>query len=162
MVYALFCLGLYVLSFAQARSGIGDGRHHLTGLDNKPDKGNLLAGCTSVNMEKNVPIVSSQSSIKANEKSMIPISSTEFQKQTVDSEKTSGKAISQEANEVWEDHIIIMNDSLFKKGPASEIANKISQDQTTTILEKLFSSVLSKNLTSSSESIEVSPVISHG
>ena len=129
-----------------------ENKHSLSRLENNQDKGNIPAASMSANMEKIAPTFSSQLSTDANV--MVPKLSDEALK-PVDFEKMSGKATVHEANEVWEDDIVIMNDSSCKKLPALEIENTVNQDQSTTILEKLFSSALSKNYASSPKSIEV-------
>lgn len=142
---------------SEVRSSIGDSdfnKHSLGGMENKKDTENAMAAWIPVGTEKIAARVPSQLSIDANEKPTVPILSAEILKQNVDSEKLSGKTTVQGTNEVWEDDIVIMNDSSFKKGSASEIATAVSQDQSTTILEKLFSSALSKNFATSPKSIQ--------
>ena len=132
-----------------------ENKHSLSRMENNQDKGNNPAASLHVNMEKSAPKVSSQLSTNENKNLMVPILSDEALKKTVDFEKMSGEATVQEANEVWEDDIVIMNDSSWKKVPASEIVNTVNQDQSTMILENLFSSALSKNYASSPKSTEV-------
>lgn len=133
-----------------------ENKHSLivTDMESNQGKGNILAAFMPVNSEKNAPKVSSQLSIDANEMAMAPMLSAEVLKPPINFEKISGKAAVQEANEVWEDDIVIMNDSSCKKGPASEMVNTIGQDNSTTILEKLFSSALSKTYASSLGTLE--------
>ena len=132
-----------------------ENKHSLSGMENNQYKCNIPAAALPVKMEKNALKVSSQLSTDANENLMVPILSTEALKTTVHFEKMPGKATVQEAYEVWEDDIVIMNDSSCNKVPASEIVNTVSQDPSTTILEKLFSSALSKSYASSPKSFEV-------
>lgn len=141
---------------SEAEGVIVENKHSLsvTDMDSNHGKGNIPVAFMPVNAEKSAPEVSSQLFIDANEMLMAPMLSAEVLKPTVDFEKISGKAAVQEANEVWEDDIVIMNDSSCKNGPASEMMNTVGQDNSTTILEKLFSSALSKTYASSPSTLE--------
>lgn len=139
----------------EAGSAMGDNKHSVSAMENKKIKENIPVSCLPASTEKNANWVSS------NEKPVIPILRSEICKLNVDSEKLSGKATVHEANELWEDDIVIMNDSSFKKGSTYEVANTVGQDQSTTILEKLFSGALSKNRASSPKSIEHQGVKAH-
>lgn len=151
-----------MLSSIQVEGVIVENKHSLIGMDSGSNqgKGNIPAAFMPVNSVKNATEVSSQLSVDANEMAMAPPLSAEVLKSTVDFEKISGKAAILEANEVWEDDIVIINDSSCKKGPASEMVNTVGQDNSTTILEKLFSSALSKTYASSPSTLEVLLVIS--
>ncbi|ONK59033.1 uncharacterized protein A4U43_C08F2280 [Asparagus officinalis] len=129
-------------------------KHSLNIMDNNQDNICIPAASTPVNLGESAPKVSYQLSIDANEKRTVPIIGAEVLKPSADFEKTSSNAAVQEASQVWEDDFVIMNDSSCKKGPTCERINAVNQDSTTTILEKLFSSALSKNYASSPNSLE--------
>ncbi|KAJ6797255.1 Uncharacterized protein M6B38_216255 [Iris pallida] len=138
----------------EAGSGLIANDHSLNIMEKDQDKKNISAAYyTQFNMEKNEAKNISDLFVNANEKPVAPISSARVLEQALDSENVSGMATSiEELTEVWEDDI--GNDFKHKNETVSEVMNTASQDHSTTILEKLFSSALSRNFGNSPNATE--------
>lgn len=95
-------------------------------------------------IEDKVSKAISQLSTDATGKLVAPLS-TEVLEQKVDPRKISGKAAVQEANEVWEDDIVIINDFSCKKEKKPDVKDTLDLGHSTTVIEKLFSSAKVSN-----------------
>ncbi|KAJ6850588.1 uncharacterized protein M6B38_263700 [Iris pallida] len=127
----------------EAGSALVENDHSVNRVENDQDKNSSVA-CTQFKVEQNETIGVSALSVDANENLVAPTSSCKVLEQALDSGNVPGMTDSiQEATEVWEDNIA--TDLQYQNEAVSEIMNTSSQDHSTTILEKLFSSALSKN-----------------
>lgn len=121
----------------------------LDGMDDDQDKRNQSAACLNANVQKNGSMSTSVFMVNENLSANVEVVKSSIGFENV-AAMSSGL---QKVDEVWEDDIV--KDFSNKKGTKSEIVDTVGQDHSTSILEKLFGSALSKNYDNSPTYVEV-------
>ncbi|XP_073102426.1 uncharacterized protein [Elaeis guineensis] len=133
---------------SEARSMAVEDKIPLDGMDNDQEKRNQPAACMNANVQTSGSMGTSVFLVNENLSANV-----EVVKSSIGFENVVGMSSGlQKVDEVWEDDIV--KDFSHKKGTKSEILATVGQDHSTSILEKLFGSALSKNYDNSPTYVE--------
>ncbi|KAG1359323.1 hypothetical protein COCNU_08G007690 [Cocos nucifera] len=133
---------------SEARSAVVEDKILLDGMDKDQEKRNQSAACRNASVQKSGSMSTSVFFVNQSASTNAEVVKPSIGFENV-ATMTSGL---QKVSEVWE--VDRVNDFSNKKETESEIVDTVGQDHSTSILEKLFGSVVAKNYESSPTYVE--------